>query len=137
MKMLTVFLFLVSSLLALDGAKVFEDNCKFCHFGMIKKADFSKQMKDVKAPPMIAISERLKETIVIKAQNENSEEIHRFTVISYIKEYLKKPSWDYYACSDRAINRFDVMPAQSHLNEEELQAVSEWIYDYFEDKKFH
>jgi len=36
-----------------------------------------------------------------------------------------------------AVDRFGVMPSQKgKLSEEELQTVAEWIYDYFEGKKF-
>ena len=138
MKKLTILLVLATGLFAVDGAKVFEDNCKSCHFGMITMAEFKPQFKagNVKAPPMVEIASRLKKTITINARNDNAEEIHRFTVISFIKEYVKNPSWDYYMCDSPAINRFKVMPAQTHLSPEELQAVSEWIYDYFEDKEF-
>jgi mono/diheme cytochrome c family protein len=136
MKKFIMILGLCSGLFAMDGAKVFENNCAVCHLGEVSKADFMKQLKSVKAPPMIEVSNRLKNTIIIKAKNNNEEEIHRFAVISFIKEYLKHPSWDYYMCNDSAINRFDVMPAQTHLSEDESQAVAEWIYDYFEDKPF-
>ena len=136
MKKIAILLLLVSGLFAVDGAKVFEANCKACHLGMVSKVDFMKQIKTVKAPPMVEISNRLRNMIVIEAKNENEEEIHRFTMVSFIKEYLKHPSWNYYACDDNAINRFEVMPAQTHLKEEESQAVAEWIYDYFEDKEF-
>ena len=136
MKKIVILLVLASSLFAVDGAKVFENNCKVCHMGMVSKADFMAQIKTVKAPPIVEVSHRLRNMIVINAKNENSEEIHRFTMISFIKEYLKHPSWDYYACDDSAINRFEVMPVQTHLKEDESQAVAEWIYDYFEDKEF-
>jgi len=136
MKNLILTLLLSATLFGADGAKVFQNNCAACHLGMVSKADFMKQIKSVKAPPMVEISNRLKSTIVIEAKNENDEEIHRFTVVAFIKEYLKNPSWNYYACDDNAINRFEVMPAQTQLKEEESQAVAEWIYDYFEDKEF-
>jgi len=85
---------------------------------------------------MIEISHRLRNTIKINPHNENMEDIHRFTVIAFIKEYVKHPSFDYYMCDDAAVSKFDVMPAVKGLRDEELQAVAEWIYDYFEDKEF-
>ncbi|MEN8147428.1 MAG: cytochrome c [Campylobacterota bacterium] len=133
MKTLTAILFLTLSLFAVDGQKVFEENCKACHLGMVSKADFKAQYKTIKAPPMVVISNRLKNTITIK---DDDEEVHRFVVVSFIKEYLKRPSWSYYLCDDAAINRFDVMPAQTHLSDAELQAVAEWVFDEFEDKEF-
>jgi hypothetical protein len=127
---------MLSSLFAVDGYEVFKNNCASCHLGDISKANFMKQFKTVKAPPMIEISNRLKDTIKIISHNENEEDIHRFAVISFIKEYVKHPSFDYYMCNEAAVRRFDVMPAMTHLKEQELQAVAEWIYDEFEGKKF-
>jgi len=136
MKKITLALALATALFGVEGEKVFQENCTACHIGMISQADFMKQIKTVKAPPMVEISSRLRNTIQINAKNENEEEIHRFAVISFIKEYLKNPSFDYYMCNESAVRRFDVMPTQKHLSEEELQAVAEWIYDNFEDKEF-
>jgi len=138
MKKITLLILLVSGLFAVDGEQVFKDNCKACHFGEITVSEFKSQFKagNVKAPPMIEVANRLKQTITINAKNDNVDEIHRFTVIAFIKEYLKHPSWDYFACDTAAINRFKVMPAQTHLTEQESQAVAEWIYDNFEDKEF-
>ena len=136
MKKIMILLLLASGLFALDGEKVFNDNCKSCHFGMITKAELAQRFKagEIKAPPMVEIAARLRNTITVNTKNDNADEIHRFTIISFIKEYMKNPSWDYYMCDSPAINRFDVMPAQTQLTPEESQAVSEWIYDYFEDK---
>ncbi|MDA7817803.1 c-type cytochrome [Sulfurimonas sp.] len=132
-----ILLFIFAPLLfAIDGEDVYKKNCKSCHIDMISKAEFRSQLKERQAPPMIAVATKLKNTIIIQ-DRENSEEIHRFTVISFIKEYLKYPSAEYYACSGSAVNRFDIMPAQDHLSEEELQAVSEWIYDNYEDEDYN
>ena len=133
MKPLIALLLLSLSLFAIEGQKVYEENCKACHLGMVSKADFMAQIKTVKAPPMVEISNRLKNTITVR---DEDEDVQRFVVIAFIKEYLKRPSWNYYLCDDSAINRFEVMPAQTHLSEAESQAVAEWIFDEFEDKEF-
>ena len=134
MKKLLLLLLLSTSIFAVDGAQVFKKNCTACHFGMITKAEFKKQYMNLKAPPMVMISEKLRGMISIKTENDNAQDLHRFTTISFIKEYLKHPSWEYYACDNNAYNRFGAMPAQTHLSEDESQAVAEWIYDYFEGK---
>ena len=133
MQKITALLLLSLSLFAIDGQKVYDDNCKACHLGMVSKADFMAQIKTIKAPPMVEISHRLKSTLTVA---DDDEEVQRFVVISFIKEYLKRPSWNYYLCDDAAVNRFDVMPAQTQLSEDESQAVAEWVFDEFEDKKF-
>ena len=136
MKYIMILLFLASGLFAVDGAKVFEENCKSCHLSMLTEDELKQHFKNgtMKAPPMVRIANRLKSAININITNDNAEDIHRFTVISFIKEYIKKPSWNYYMCDAPAINRFEVMPAQTQLTPEESQAVAEWIYDYFEGK---
>ncbi len=137
MRFVILFFIGFSALFGVEGKSVFEKNCAACHIGEpIKKVEFLKRIKSVKAPPMIEVSHRLKDTIQINPHNENEEDIHRFAVIAYIKEYVKHPSFDYYMCDDAAVSRFDVMPAIKHLSDEELQAVAEWIYDYYEDKEF-
>ncbi len=133
MKKITALLLFSLTLFAVDGQKVYENTCTACHLGMVSKADFMKQIKTVKAPPMVEVINRLRSTITVA---DEDEEVQRFLVMAFIKEYLQKPSWNYYLCDDNAINRFEVMPAQTQLSEAERQAVAEYVYDEFEDKEF-
>ena len=100
---------------------------------MISKTEALKKFKTLKAPPMVEVSNQLKRTIVISSDDD---EVHRFVTIAFIKEYIKNPSIDYFMCNAGAVDRFGVMPAQSHLKEDERQAVAEWIYDRYEDIEF-
>ena len=135
-KIIATTLLLGASLFAVDGYKVYQETCKACHVEMISVAETMKQMKTLKAPPMVEVSHQLKGTIIIKGDKANDEDIHRFATIAFIKNYLQRPSMDYFMCNPGAVDRFGVMPAQSHLNEEERQAVAEWIYDRYEDVEF-
>jgi len=114
----------------IDGYDIYKKNCTMCHIEMISKAETLKRFKTLKAPPMVEVSHQLKDQIIIK---QDDEDIHRFTVVSFIKEYLKKPSIDYSMCNPGAIDHFGIMPSQAHLNDAERQAVAEWIYDRYED----
>lgn len=136
MKALTTLLFLGASLFAADGYKVYQETCKACHVEMIAKEEALKVFNTLKAPPMVEVSNQLKSTIIIKGAKADDEDIHRFVTIAFIKQYLQKPSLDYFMCNVGAVDRFGVMPAQSHLSEEERQAVAEWIYDRYEDVEF-
>ena len=136
MKTLTTLLFLTASLFAADGYKVYQETCKACHVEMITKEETLKVFKTLKAPPMVEVSNQLKSTIIIKGAKADDEDIHRFTTIAFIKQYLQRPSVDYFMCNAGAVDRFGVMPAQSHLSDEERQAVAEWIYDRYEDIEF-
>ncbi len=133
MKKIGPLLLLAASLFGVDGYKVYQDNCAKCHIEMISKADAMKRFNTLKAPPMVEVSKQLKNTIVISS---GDDEVHRFVTIAFIKEYTKNPSLDYFMCNAGAVDRFGVMPAQSHLNEDERQAVAEWIYDRYEEVEF-
>ena len=133
MKKVSTLLFLAVSLFGADGYKVYENNCKVCHIEMISKTETMKIFKTLKAPPMVEVSKQLKSNIII---GDDDEDVHRFTVVSFIKAYVKKPSLDYSMCNPGAIERFGIMPAQSQLSEEERQAVAEWIYDRYEGIEF-
>ena len=117
--------------MAADGREIFDKECASCHMYKVKKYDFAKSKNSLKAPPMNEIARRIKTRIKVYY-----EDIHRFTVISFIKEYIKHPSYDYYMCDDKAIARFDVMPAITNLTEEEYQTISEWIYDNYSNEEY-
>ena len=133
MKSLLPLLFLGTSLFAVDGYDVYKNNCVACHVEMITKAETLKTFNKLKAPPMIEVSRQLKDTIIIKGDDE---EVHRFVTISFIKEYIKNPSLEYFMCNAGAVDHFGVMPSQSHLSDAERQAVGEWIYDRYEGVEF-
>lgn len=133
MTKLTLLLLSSLSLFAVDGYEVYKNNCAACHVEMISKAETLKTFNKLKAPPMVEVSRQLKDTIIIKGDDE---EVHRFVTIAFIKEYIKNPSLDYFMCKAGAVDHFGVMPAQSHLSDAERQAVAEWIYDRYEDVEF-
>ena len=135
-RIIATTLLLGASLFAVDGYKVYQETCKACHVEMITAAETMKIFKTLKAPPMVEVSNQLKKTIIIKGAKAGDEDIHRFATIAFIKQYLQRPSIDYFMCNPGAVDRFGVMPAQSHLSEEERQAVAEWIYDRYEDVEF-
>jgi len=116
----------------LDGYKIYQNNCKACHIEMISKAETLKIFKTLKAPPMVEVSKQLKTNIIMGEAGD--DDVHRFTVISFIKEYLKKPALDYSMCNAGAIDTFGIMPSQAHLSDAQRQAVAEWIYDRYEDE---
>jgi len=133
MKKLAILLWGAVSLFGVDGYDVYKNNCAACHVEMISKAEVLKTFNKLKAPPMVEVSRQLKDTIIIKGDDD---EVHRFVTIAFIKEYIKNPSLDYFMCNAGAVDHFGVMPAQSHLNDAERQAVGEWIYDRYEGVEF-
>lgn len=133
MKKIALLLVVSASLFGADGYKIYQDNCKKCHIEMISKTETLKIFKTLKAPPMVEVSKRLKENIIIK---DDDDEVHRQVVIAFIKEYLQHPSLDYSMCHAGAIEKFGIMPAQTQLKPEERQAVAEWVYDRYEGTDF-
>ncbi len=117
-----------------DGYDVFKNKCSQCHMEMMSKEETVKKFKTLKAPPMLEVSNRVKENIIIK---DDDEDIHRRVVIAFIKDYIDNPSLDYSMCHAMAIERFGIMPSQKgKLDEAEKQAVAEWIYDRYEGHYF-
>jgi len=125
---------LCSSVLAVDGYEVYKNKCSSCHVEMMKKSVALKNLKKLKAPPMVEVSNRLKENIIIK---DDEDDIHRYLVILFIKDYVMNPQLDNSMCHAGALERFGTMPSQKgKLTDPERQAVAEWIYDRYEDVEF-
>jgi hypothetical protein len=117
-----------------EGYEIYQKHCMSCHVEMISKSETKKVFKTLKAPPMVEVSNRLKENIVIA---EDDDDIHRRLVILFIKDYIENPSLDHSMCHPMAIERFGIMPSlKGKLNADELDAVAAWVYDRYEDVAF-
>ena len=128
-------LVLMSAEQKVNGEEVFERNCAACHIKNITKKETMKILKTIKAPPMVEVSSQLKANI--KIVDDLDDEIHRAVVIAFIKDYVEYPHMDKAMCEAMALERFSLMPSlKGKLSEEELNAVSAWVYDYYKGKKF-
>jgi mono/diheme cytochrome c family protein len=117
------------------GEKIFQNKCASCHIKITTKDEALKNIKELKAPPMVEVSSRLKE--MIKITDDIDDMIHKGVVIAFIKDYVIYPDIEKSMCHAMAVDRFGTMPSlKGKITEEELQSVAEWIYDYFEGKKF-
>jgi len=118
-----------------DGEKVFDKACASCHIKMITAEETKKVFKTIKAPPMVEVSGQLKNNI--KIVDDIDDEIHRAVVIAFIKDYVMYPHLDKSMCEGMALEKFGLMPSlKGKLSEEELNAVSAWVYDFYVGKKF-
>jgi len=118
-----------------DGEKVFDKACASCHVKMITAEETKKVFKTLKAPPMVEVSGQLKKNIQIV--EDIDDEIHRAVVIAFIKDYVMYPHLDKSMCEGMALEKFGLMPSmKGKLSEEELNAVSAWVYDFYVGKKF-
>lgn len=122
------------TLIAADGYKVYQKHCMKCHAEMMRKEEVIAKLDTLKAPPMIEVSNRLKENIIIA---DEDKDVKRRVVIAFIKDYIDYPSIQYSMCHPMALEKFGIMPSlKGKLKEKEKQMVAEWIYDRYEGKKF-
>jgi len=133
--LLMVGVSLVAAEQKVDGEKVFEKVCASCHIKMITKEETKKIFDTVKAPPMVEVSNQLKNNI--KIVDDIDDDIHRAVVIAFIKDYVIYPHMDKAMCEAFALETFDLMPSlKGKMSEEELNAVAAWVYDFYVGKKF-
>ncbi len=126
---------LVAAEQKVDGEQVFEKVCASCHIKMITKEETKKIFKTVKAPPMVEVSNQLKNNI--KIVDDIDDDMHRAVVIAFIKDYVIYPHMDKAMCDAMALEKFDLMPSlKGKMSEEELNAVAAWVYDFYIGKTF-
>ena len=133
-KTLLATLLLASSLFATDGYKVYKKNCMSCHVEMMTKKEVMKNIKDMKAPPMVEVSNRLKENI---KTTDDEDDVNRYLFILFVKDYIINPNLDNSMCHPGALERFGTMPSlKGKVSAEEAQAVAEWLFDRYENIEF-
>ncbi len=133
-KALLSTIFLASSVFATDGYEVYKKNCMSCHVEMMTKKEVMKNIKDMKAPPMIEVSGRLKENI---KTTDDEDDVNRHLFILFVKDYIINPNLDNSMCHAGALERFGTMPSlKGKISDKEAQAVAEWLYDRYETVEF-
>ena len=140
MKHLLLISFLASLLFANEeqelkaGQKVFDNVCSACHVELLDKKTALATFKTLKAPPMNEVAQQIKNNIIIK---DDDDDVHRAVVIAFIKDYIKHPELAKVMCNAPAVEKFGVMPSQKDvLSEEEIDAISTWIYDRYDGVEF-
>jgi len=129
---------LVSCMHASEGEKVYQKKCASCHEAYIPMpklmenfVEQKNKLLNLKAPTVNQLSYRLKQQI---GDPKGDEEIHRMEVSAFIGDYLNDPDKQKSVCLRDVIQYFDTMPSmKGQLTEEEMESVSEYIYDF--DKK--
>jgi hypothetical protein len=134
MKLLWILAMAGYTLWGADGYVVYQKQCMKCHVEMMEKQEVMKHLSSLKAPPMVEVSNRLKENIII-ADDDN--DVKRRVIIAFIKDYIENPSVQYSMCHPMAIEKFGIMPSlKGKLSEKERQAVAEWVYDRYSGVTF-
>lgn len=136
MKTKSLILALVcSSILLADGAEVFEKKCASCHTHFVPvdalMENFMKgknTLLALKGPSLNQLNFRLKQMI---GEPNGDAEFHKMEVVEFIKDYVIDPDLSKSVCLEEVISNFETMPSlRGKISEEELEMVSEWIYDY-------
>jgi hypothetical protein len=105
-----------------------------CHVEMMAKKEVLRSLGTLKAPPMVEVSHRLKENIIIA---DEDDDVKRRVIVAFVKDYIENPSIQYSMCHPMAIEKFGIMPSlKGKLSDEERQAVAEWVYDRYEGVTF-
>jgi len=134
MNKLITLLFTTLGLYGVEGYSVYQKHCMQCHVEIMEKKEVLRVLHTLKAPPMIEVSNRLKENVVI---SDEDDDVKRRVIIAFIKDYIENPSVQYSMCHPMAIEKFGIMPSlKGKLSEEERQAVAEWVHDRYSGVAF-
>jgi len=95
MKMISITAIFGSLLFGADGYEVYKKNCASCHTEMMKQSEVIKKFSTLKAPPMIEVSTRIKENIIIK---DDDDDVHRHLFVLFVKNYIVNPNLEYSMC---------------------------------------
>jgi len=133
----TILLFLVSiiSVFGSEGEEVYQKKCASCHESFIPMEKLMENFMEknntllqLKAPTLNQLSFRLKQQI---GDPKGDEDMHRMEVGAFISDYLKNPDKQKSVCLPDVIKYFETMPSmKGQLSEDEIEAVSEFLYDY-------
>ena len=124
-KLLLATLLASSTLMAVEsseGAKLFEAKCSMCHVTQPPQ-DMSKLV----APPVFGVMRH------IKMKYDNKAD-----ALAFMRDYVINPDAKKALCKPQKLKRFGVMPSQKgNVTQEELEKITEWMYDNFPPKNFH
>jgi len=119
----------------IDGYKVYKEKCASCHVETMSKTDALQNLKNLKAPPMIEVSARLKENI---KTTDDEDDVNRHLFILFVKDYIINPKLDNSMCHSGALERFGTMPSlKGKITDLQREAVAEWVYDRYEGINFN
>jgi cytochrome c5 len=132
MKPLLTLIFSLTTLFATSGEEIFNNTCASCHDKILSMAKTKDRWERLKAPPMNEVIDRMKRHVPVK-----DIDIQRHILILFIRDYLENPDILIGLCDPHAYDQFGTMPSfKGKLTKEEIKAVSEWVYDTFEDVGF-
>jgi thioredoxin-related protein len=135
MRGLWIGLILPWVIFAMDGERVYEQKCASCHQRYIPADVLMKNFMEqnnrllhLKAPTINQLAYRLKQRI---GDPTGDKEIQLMEVTSFIHDYILEPDRSKSICVPEVLAHFETMPSlKGKIHDEEIEAVSEWIYFY-------
>ena len=139
MKKLMLWMGGVLSLYASEGAALFEKHCAACHSGyipmskVIANAEQNNTLLHLKAPTLNQLSFGVRLNV---GDRKADEEAQRMEVEEFIASYIASPQREK-SVVPKALTHFypDMPPMSNLLNEDEIEALSGYIFEYGEAVK--
>lgn len=120
---------------ALSGEQIFKDKCLSCHVYYISEntliknfSEYNNTKLNLVAPTLNQLSFALKHKI---GDKKNDAESQQFEIENYMNDYFEHPDKKKSLLS-YDINRFFKQMPKMKLNEDEIEALSIYIYEYAE-----
>ena len=130
-KILFAGAFLTISLFG-GGSEIYKKNCASCHTKILSKDYVLKNIKKLKAPPMIEVIQNIKSELKIE-----DEDIEYKVITAFIRDYIKYPDMMGGFCSPFVYDIFGEMPSlKNQISQDDIDEVSNWIMDELYNKKF-
>jgi len=139
LSMLLCTLSMVSSY-ADRGKDVYNNICSKCHEGYLPEEQLSQNfleqnntLLNLKAPTISQISLHMKQKI---GDPRSDEDIRRMAVSAFIADYIIYPDKQKSVLNPAVGKFFETMPSlKGKLNTEDIEAISNYVYDYDYDRK--
>lgn len=115
------------------GYALYQDRCMECHVERIdpnvlmKNFEANNTILQLKAPSMNMLSFRLKQVL----GDPEDEELQRWEIAGFLRDYLYNPSPDKSICIEMVGASFSTKESMlGKINEEDIQKISEWLYNH-------
>jgi hypothetical protein len=117
-----------------SGEEVYDNQCLSCHQKILSKEYVLKNIKTLKAPPMIEVIQNIKSSIKVEG---GDEDLHKRVMVAFIRDYIKEPDMMTGFCSPFVYDVFGEMPSlKDKISDNDLNSVTSWIVEEFYEKEF-
>ena len=112
-----------------DKKALIVQKCAKCHNLDLPPKTFENEI----APPMMAVAFHVQNFMDVSDESRRIPQ-----AIAFVKEYVLAPSREKSLCDEASLKSYGLMPSQKdNLNEDELQAIAEYMFTYFTQKNLN